>query len=187
MIYRILFLFSLLTSCAYQLGPQADAVPGAVKSIAIPVFKNYSKEVTIETYFTNYLLQEYERSKVVQVLPESLSEATLLGVIKKVHYMAPITSFTLAESERYMPSGTVLASIYDVTVEVELQLIRNGDQKILWSSSFTKTRSYFAPKVTLPVVNSVNPLYNLSARRRLIDAVASAMMSEAHDRMLDKF
>lgn len=187
MIYRILFLFSLLTSCAYHMGPRADAVPGGVKSIGIPVFKNLSKEVMVETYFTNALLQEFERSKVVQIVPEPLAEATMYGVIKKIEYLADINSMTLGKETQFQPAETVLTGSYQVRVEVELKLIRNGDQKLLWFSDYSKSKTYSAPQVTLPIVNSVNPLYNLSARRQLLEQVSLDLMSEAHDRMLDKF
>lgn len=185
MIYKIFIIFTFLTSCAYKIGPQVDAVPGGVKSIAIPIFKNLSQEVLVETYFTNYLLQEFQRSKIVEVLPESLAEATMFGTIKKVEYLVPPSS--LKESGTYLPNNRSLATQYNVNVEVEARLVRNHDQKVLWTGVYSKVGNYSAPLVTLPVVNSVNPLYNLSARRQAIDQTAASLMTELHDRMLDKF
>lgn len=174
------------TSCAYHIGNQVETAPGGVRSISVPMFKNMSNEVSAEVQFTNALIQEFDRSKTVHVVADN-SDAVMSGVITKIEYLVPATSLKLAQNTTYMPNGTVLATDYNLTVEVELKLIRRIDQKVVWTNTFVGVRSYSSPQVTLPVVNSVNPLYNLSARRQNISLLAAELMSEAHDRMLENF
>ncbi|MNY58066.1 hypothetical protein D3C86_1943590 [compost metagenome] len=68
-----------------------------------------------------------------------------------------------------------------------MKLVRQADGTELWSGSFSGERTYVAPQVTLAGVNSVNPLYNLSARRQNIDIMANDIMTEAHDRITENF
>jgi len=187
--YSIVFLATTLclSSCAYKLGVSERQIPENLKKISIPVMKNLSREVGAEIYFTNALIQEFERSKVAEVLPESLSDAVLRGTISRIEYVAPETGMKLAKDSEFLPQGTVLATIYNINVVIDMSLVRRSDEKVIWSGSFSGVRSYSAPQVTLPVVNSVNPLYNLSARRQNIELIANDVMSEVHDRMTENF
>ena len=75
----IQFLFS---GCAYKLSAQSDSLPGNVKIIQIPLFKNDSGEVGVETVFTNSLKSEALRAKFIQIKnDESDAEAILQGRI----------------------------------------------------------------------------------------------------------
>ena len=44
--------FFLLSSCAYKLSNKVDSLPGGVKSIYVPVFKNLSPEAGVEVFIT---------------------------------------------------------------------------------------------------------------------------------------
>lgn len=182
-----LILILFFTSCAYNMGVSERKVPGNVKTVAITMLKNQSQEVGAEVYFTNALTSEFLRSKIVTVVEEPLADALLSGKITKIEYIAPETGLKLAKDSTYLPQGTVLATVYNVNISVDVSLVRRGDGKVLWQGTYTGVRSYSAPQVTLPVVNSVNPLYNLSARRQNIELIANDVMSEVHDRMTDNF
>lgn len=86
-----------------------------------------------------------------------------------------------------LPTGVLTADSYAIAVEVGITLKRSSDRSVLWKSSFVGNKSFSASKVTVAGVNSVNPLYNLSAKRQNIDQLAATMMSEAHDRMTENF
>ncbi len=182
---RLLGLFlsaSLFTACAYHWGNSDRTLPGGYRQVHIPVFKNYTSEPGIEVDFTDAIRQEFERSRVARLSEPSRSEVVLIGEILTLTYVpqAPIQGGTL-------PIGTVLATAYDIRLSARVTLRRKSDGSVLWTSDFVNSRSYLAPQVTMAAINTVNPLYNLSARRQNIQILSLAMMAEAHDRMTENF
>lgn len=181
------FLVWTLSGCAYRFGMSSRSLPGGYKYLSIPIFKNRSQETGIEVAFTNALIQEFERSQVGKVTSESLSDVKVLGVVDSVQYLPGTSLVSGSSSAPYLPEGTVLAADYRILVTLTVSIIRQADNTQIWTGSFSGERTYVAPQVTLAGVNSVNPLYNLSARRQNIESVASDMMAEAHDRMTENF
>jgi len=137
--------------------------------------------------FTNALIQEFERSQVGKVTTENLSDVKVVGVVESVQYLPGTSLVSGSSSAPYLPEGTVLAADYRILVTVTVSILRQADHTQIWTGSFSGERTYVAPQVTLAGVNSVNPLYNLSARRQNIESVANDMMAEAHDRMTENF
>jgi hypothetical protein len=115
-----------------------------------------------------------------------LADAKIVGQIESVQYL-PGGKKTYGDTPGYLPLGTVLATEYRILVTATVRVVRLADNTEVWSGSFNGERTYSAPAVTLAGVNSVNPLYNLSARRQNIDSVANDMMAEAHDRITENF
>jgi len=150
--------------------------------VHIPIFKNYTMEPGIEVDFTNAIRQEFERSRVARISEPERSEVVLVGELVTLDYVsqAPSQLSTL-------PTGTVLATQYDIRLLVKMTLKRKSDGVVLWTSEFNSSRSYLAPQVTMAGVNTVNPLYNLSARRQNITILSANMMAEAHDRLTENF
>lgn len=183
----LIFLCLSFVGCAYRFGSAARSIPGGYKQISVPVFKNRTQEVGVEVGFTNALIQEFHRSRVAQVVDNSLSEAAVIGQIESVQYLPGAKRVAGDSSSPYLPKGTVIASEYRILVKVSVRVISQADGKQLWAGSFSGERSYAAPQVTLAGVNSVNPLYNLSVRRQNIDIMANTMMVEAHDRITESF
>lgn len=171
----------LFAGCAYKLGNPDRALPLGYTQISVPIFQNKTMEPGLEVSFTNALIQEFERSRVGKLVDKNQAEAVLEGSIREIKYVPG------GKKETGLPQGSILATSYDITVVVSLQLKRLSDNKILWSGDFTRSRSYIAPQVTLPTINTVNPLYNLSARRQNFDILALDMMAEAHDRITENF
>lgn len=171
-----------MTGCAYRLGSPDRTLPGGYKQISIPVFKNLSQETAIEVYFTNSLIQEFERSKIARVVEPNLAEAVLEGEIESVTYTPSGQNQGGA-----LPTGAVLAAQYQILITAKITVKRNSDKSILWTGTFNGERTYIAPQVLNAVINTVNPLYNLSARRQNIQSLASEMMQEAHDRITENF
>ncbi len=188
---RALLLFYLalfFCGCAsYHLGSVGRGIPGGYKQISIPIFKNKSQETGIEVSFTNSMIQEFQRSKVAKVVENNLSEVRVEGTIDSVDYQPGSRKASGDGNAPFLPSGTVIATEYRILVSVTVRLIRQADGLELWTGGFSGERTYTAPQVTLAGVNSVNPLYNLSARRQNIGIVAGDMMAEAHDRITENF
>lgn len=175
-----------LSGCAYRMGAATRSIPGGYRQISVPVFKNKTQETGIEVAFTNALIQEFQRSRIARIVDNSLSEVAVIGQIDSIQYL-PGSPRKAGEASVYLPNGTVIASEYRILLSVTVKVVRQADGTELWSGSFSGERTYAAPQVTLAGVNSVNPLYNLSARRQNIDVMANDIMSEAHDRITENF
>ncbi len=137
--------------------------------------------------FTNSLIQEFERAKIGRVTDINQAEVLVEGVIDSVSYPKSGADLSGDDNSTNLPLGTVLATGYQILVQATVTLRRSSDKTVLWSGSFYGERTYSAPQVTTAGINTVNPLYNLSARRQNIELIAAEMMSEAHDRMTENF
>lgn len=183
-----LLLCSMTTfSCAYKLSNAVDKLPGGVSTIAVPMFKNDSKEPNIEVYFTNSFKNEVLRfGRINLVNSESQAEAVVTGVIKSVKIVSD-ESVIESKNATYLPYGTVLATQVKVTVTVAMKMTEVKTQKILWSGDYEQSKNYTPPQLTLPVINSANNLYNLSERRQTLETLSRDMMQLALDRLVDNF
>ena len=164
-------------------------MPGNIRSLYIPVFKNNSTEPGVEVYFTNALKKEILTSNVISLNNhESSTDAVMYGQIKSVEiYSDESVAESTQNSKNYLPRGTVISTQVKVVVTVALELKKVNSSQILWSSEFKQSLNYTPPQVTLPVINSTNNLYNLSARRQTLETLANQMMQLAFDRMVDNF
>lgn len=187
LILKLFVLFFLSTSCAYRLGTSSRTIPGGGKSIAIPVFLNRTPETGIEMAFTNALMQEFYRSKVARVTDANRADVVLIGELRKLEYLPGAKKVSGDSSAPFLAEGAVLATEYRILLTMEIQVQDRITKKVLWSGAFSGERTYATPQVTLAGVNSVNPLYNLSARRQNIEVMANDMMAEAHDRITENF
>lgn len=174
-----MFSVSSLTGCAYRLGSPDRSLPGGYRQVFVPIFKNRSLEPGIEVSFTNALIQEFERAHIGRIVEANQAEVIAEGTIEGVSY-SPAGLST-------KKTGANLAAQYQILIRVNLVLRRNSDKSILWQGVFGGERTYVAPQVLASGINTVNPLYNLSARRQNIEVVAADMMSEAHDRITENF
>lgn len=170
------------SGCAYRMGSADRILPAGYHQVSIPIFKNKTQEVGIEVAFTNALIQEVERTKSGRVVEPAQAEVQVEGEITTLQYIAGSLN-----EKGLLPSGSVLASQYRILATTHLKLVRISDRSVLWESHFSGERTYVAPQVNQQGLNTVNPLYNLAARRQNISIMASDMMSEAHDRMTENF
>lgn len=185
--YSILAVFMALPACAYRFGQGTRSLPGGYHQMSVPIFKNRSPEPGIEVAFTQALQQEFLRSKVARVVDDPLAEVRVEGEIVSVEYLPEAQRAAGDSNAGYLPQSTVIASKYRVLTVVDVRLIRRSDGESLWTGRFNGEATYSAPFVTLPHVNSVNPLYNLSARRQNFETLAASMMTEVHGRMTENF
>lgn len=184
-VLQFFLLIFLLGGCAYKFGRGPRAIPGGYRQISIPMFKNKSQETGLEVPFTSAMIQEFLRSKVAKVVEEPMAEVRIEGEIVSV--TATADAKQEADKSNLLPQGTVLALQYRLITNVNLRAVRRSDGEVLWQGSFRGEGTYSAPQVTLSGVNTVNPLYNLSARRQNLESIAKDMMVEAHSRMTENF
>ncbi len=182
-----LLISGLLTGCGYRLGISDRTLPGGYTQVAIPIFKNRSADVGIETAFTNSLIRRFARSQVARVSDKDSSPLVLLGVIDRVETIqGPAVTNDSAQLPT-LPDDTVLTTEYRLKVSARLTLKRKSDEKILWEGNFTNERVYAPPRIGTAVVNSANATYNHSARMETLARLADEMMAEAHDRITENF
>lgn len=183
---RILTVFILLlNACAYNISSARKHVPGGYEHAYLAPFYNRTKLPGIEAYFTNSLSRELQRSEVAKITDKNNSQVTIEGTINNLSFAptAPETNKNLVQ----LQSDVTLFLEYRIYIEASVAVRRNSDNQIIWSGSFKGEKSYVAPQVGSAGVNTVNPLYNHSARHLQISQVAQDMMVEAVDRMTEQF
>ena len=143
----------------------------------------------MEVSFTNSLVQEFEKNKVAKVVYSARQGSAPLvvrGEVVSIEYKAT-SPVQKKDKAPLLPQDAVIATGYRVLVTTRITLFDRNSGKSVWSSTFSGESSYAAPQVTIARLNSVNPLYNLSSRRRIIELIAQDLMVEAHDRMTENF
>lgn len=173
-----------MTGCAYRIGSPDRSLPGGYRQIRVPIFKNQTMEPGVEVAFTNALRQEFERSKIARLSRDEEAEVYVEGSILSVDSVAGSPT---SSGDKLLDDKAVLATNYRVYVSLETKLRRQSDNEILWQGQFGGETSYSAPRIFSPVLNSANPIYNLSSRRQAIESLSLELMSEAHDRMTENF
>lgn len=171
------------------MGSPDRSLPGGYRQVFIPMFKNQSMEPGIEVAFTNALILEFEKAKIGHIVDEKEAEVVVEGVIERVDFTraGPPDTSDPEKAKNKLPTGTVRTFAYDIIITAQIFLRKTSDQSVLWSGKFVGDRTYNAPRIETAVVNTVNPLYNQSARRQNIDSKASEMMAEAHNRITENF
>ncbi len=133
--------------------------------------------------FTNALIRRFARSQVARVSDKESAPLWLEGTITKV---------TTEEGPKDtkvsgLPEQAVITTEFNIRVNAKLILRRKSDDKIIWQGNFSNQKTYTAPRIGTPVINSANATYNHSARIEFISRLAEEMMTEAHDRMTENF
>ena len=189
-IFLVLFLFGIIPfffnlSCAYRFGRADRQMPGDHRLFSIPVFVNKSSEPQIEVAFTNAMIREFDKGKVGRLVNPEMAEVEILGVIELIQ-IKPESEIAYSSNPQ-LPEGTALASSYNVALTAKITLRKTSDKAVLWSKTVKRDGPYRAALVTQVGVSTVNPLYNLSARRQKIESLAGEMMAEAYDYMTERF
>jgi hypothetical protein len=188
MTFILLISSFLLAGCSYRFGFRERAVPGGYKQVAIPIFKNLSDRVGIETDFTNALVLQFERSQVAQVTGKAMAPVRIDGEITRVTVTGTGGGlFGGPDSTNPLPADAALWTEYQIDVYARISVRRQSDEKILWTSIFHEQKNYQSPQIGEPTVNSANATYNESALRHTLADLADDMMSEAHDRITENF
>lgn len=178
---------AFLSSCAYRFGSPERRIPGGYRLIAVPVFTNKTQEVSIESFFTQAMIMEVEKSSLARVTSKEESQAILLGEIKTIEYVlgTEVTRGTTGFED--LPRGTALAKEYRILITADIKLVRSSDMAVLWEGVVNGERRYPAPVITKNVLNTANPLYNQSARSQNIQLIAQDMMAESYERLTENF
>ena len=179
---------AFLMGCAYHMGPQGRKIPGGYSLVAVPMFKNKTKTVGMEAFFTRAMIEEIEQSRLGQITDKEESQVIVEGVLDSVEVIkgSEISSDSGGSFQK-LPEGTTLAKEYRVVVRSKVSLRKTSDMSVIWEGIFSGERRYPAAIVTQQVINTVNPLYNHNAQVQSIRILAKDIMSEAYAQMTENF
>jgi hypothetical protein len=121
-----LFALCLLTSlsCGYRMAGRGDRLPPDVKTIAIPIFTNRTRQYRIEQRVSAAVTHEFIQRTQYQITPEtSHADALLKGEIKDIR--SGVIAFD---------PGTGRATTLQVEVTALIDLIDQHTKKVLFSN-----------------------------------------------------
>lgn len=157
----------IFCGCGYHFPGRGEFLPPEIRGIAIPIFVNQTSEVGIENYFTAALVEEFTRSKRLQLVRENRAEATVKGVIKS-YSSVPITFDAKSQVQEYRCSVTVGVS-----------LVEKGSGEVLWSSSELKDNEEYSA--------DPNILITEFREREAVKRMAEDLMEEVHEGIFEGF
>lgn len=181
-----------LVTCAYKVGQKFRSLPGGYQKISIPIIKNKSFEPGAEAIFIQALKEEFLRSTVLKVVPDAEAQVRLEGEIESIKN-EPSDSGKEADanptatSTNYLPKGTVLTTSYNLSMVINLRLVKVATQEVLWQSQFVSSRPYISSQVTVAGINSVNPIYNRSAKKLMIENISLELSNQIHNNLTENF
>src|SRR4030042_6159473 len=119
-VISIIILFSATLGCGYHIMGKGGEFPEGITSLAIIPLENKTKEPNLTSIFTSALRREFIFRRDVEIVAEEKAEAALQG---------SITSISIV-STAYDNEGR--AAEYDITITLNLRLVRRGNHAILW-------------------------------------------------------
>ncbi|MDY6988231.1 MAG: LPS assembly lipoprotein LptE [Thermodesulfobacteriota bacterium] len=164
-VFAVLVIFSIQGGCGYHFKAGLKA-PAGVHTISVRMLENRTLESGIEAVFTDDLLYEFTRSKVVQVAGLDVADAVLSGTIVSLRVDTISHTADYASGERR------------VTITLDLALTRaNGE--VIWSDRALSDREEY--KV------SSDKLTTERNRRKAIEALSERAAEKVHNRILQDF
>jgi TolB-like protein len=156
-----------VAACGYNFRGGTSNLPPDIKAIAIPMFKNNSGEIRVETTITDEVIYQFTRSKMLTVVPEDKADAVLKGVIVQV--TVSDVALTSQETSRQRR----------VSMRISGRLVRTKDKKTVWADrSMTRWETYNV---------SGSPQADESAKQEALRELAEELARKMHDRVLENF
>lgn len=157
-------LFSLL-NCGYKIGNAPFQAPLGVKSVAVPVFDNYTTEPELGTILAEALKKEILRRGLVRVEAVENADAIVRGAVTEIK-IEPL-SF----------SGQGVTSAYRVKLKIRVKLEKKGE--IIWKIDELEKDEQF--------LVAGQALNDISTRRQSLEKVASDLMEALYTMMFEGF
>ncbi len=108
----------------------SGAVPGDIKSIAIPLFENQTAEFGIQETITDALVAGFQREGILKIVDEAHADAILHGIILRIDD----TPHTYSTDEQ--------VSEYQFRISCEIALENTRTSEDLWKQTFTAWGNY---------------------------------------------
>jgi hypothetical protein len=160
------FLF-FISGCGYGFRGSTNNLPPDIKSVYLPVFINATSEPGAEVVFTNALIYEFTRSRVLKVVPESSAQAIVQGKIKRIA-VDPVVyaSQTQALDRR-------------VTIDLEVSCRRSDNQKVLWQNQYLSRFEVYT--------TTTDPSQTERNKQEAINKIAQYQAEQIHNGILENF
>lgn len=169
----------MCSSCAYTWGPGQRRMPGSYERVHVKMYENRTLEVGIEADVTNMMIQRVAKSGLAQITSKDQAQLELRGVIHTVDFLGKTAITT--------PEGAPLFTEYQTRMSVIVRVVEVATGKELWQGQFLGEKNYRAPQLTRQTLRTSNPLYNQSAKRRVIREMAEDIAAEAFVSMTENF
>ena len=153
-----------LTACNYHFGGYREGQAG-IQSLNIPPFENRTRQVGIESLFTNDLVYEIGRGDRVALVEPKSADAVVRGVIKD------LKTDTISRQNL----NTSLERRVHVTVELT---VRDRRDKLVWRYKLREDEAYFVQ------TDKVSTEANL---REALAAISKRIAEKFHYRFTQTF
>ena len=118
-----IFLFVFASSgCGYHFINQKSDILSGIDSIAIPYFSNNSYQSGLERYLTEALVNEFVKSRIIDIVNEGNADAVIRGHIRK--FYEQVISFDKDDT----------ALEYRATLLLSATLERRDTSEVLWKN-----------------------------------------------------
>jgi hypothetical protein len=110
--------------CGYRVRSAAASLPEGIQSLGIPVFENRTYQFRLEQQLTSAVLREFStRARVPVSSNRTGVDAVLLGELRAIS-SSPVAF-----------GSDTFGSVFLVTVQLSVKLIRLRDSKIIWENN----------------------------------------------------
>src|SRR3989338_8294812 len=134
----LLLLSVFFLSCGYHFKPLSENLPGDIKNVSIPTFKNVTQEAVLESFFTDALVREFLKSKRVQIVSPAHADGIIYGKIFSFQIVGTTHSEEKFGSSR---SPKILTREYNAIIDVEIKL-KDRDGNELWKRIISDSERY---------------------------------------------
>ncbi len=170
------FLFAvscLISGCGYHLASQAPTPSlTAGKTIAIPMWRNKSFRMNLETVMTGSLIDEFAMRTGGMVVAEEAADLLLTGTI--VSYDQTAVSYFYSD----------LVSQYRMNMTVEAVLSDKRNQKVLWKGTLEASQEY--PALSNPNVPNRMALQQNNEDAALLE-ISRKISQELYQKLSENF
>jgi outer membrane lipopolysaccharide assembly protein LptE/RlpB len=160
-------LICALAGCGYEFRHQRSNLPPEITTIAIPMFKNATNEIRLESIVTDQVRYQFSQSQILKIVPEAEADVVLLGSVSGVSSDDISLTDRLSSSERR------------ISVRLSARLVEQGSGKVLYQGSVSQHRSYSLGGATSPSSSE--------ARTEALRLVARDAAQIIHDGVLQNF
>ena len=137
----LIFCF-IFSGCGYHIAGKGINLPPEVKSIAIPILKNETKETNLEHIVTEAIRNEFIRTKKLKVVSEEEADAILYGTIKSFD----ISAVSFDRNDFVME--------YKAKMVLDLSLRKKDDNTVLWSDNNLSVTNDYGAEDSVVVTSS---------------------------------
>ncbi len=149
-----------VSGCGYT--TSNAALPGHLKTVAVPTFENGTSEYTLEQDITQAVIDRLVQDNRLRIVDERSANAVVRGRV--IEYKNSVFGF----------SNSAQAQEYRVTIGVRITFKDQVKNRELWSDDLTKTANYYVQDVPGQTART-----ELDGRKEAILKIAEEVLSRS--------